>query len=169
MFIIFIKKKFKTKKDTLLTLQMIPPYEPRLFPLPENIFEQMLFDMPTGHKNLFDSIELPFEEPQHNSRRSVSFNLKSHSSKSKRSNNNNSISYTEDESIIEETIDDDDSDRNSVIERLLLLEKAYDEEKLNNQDNSAAETESVDTLDVPDDEEEEDPNDPEWYEPSMRF
>uniref|UniRef100_A0A336LIV6 CSON001314 protein n=1 Tax=Culicoides sonorensis TaxID=179676 RepID=A0A336LIV6_CULSO len=151
-----------TRSNTPELKEMIPPYEPRLFPLPEHVFEEMLADMPRGHKSLFDSLVISDYGSDLIEEEKTSSYCESAKSKKHLRTNNNSISY-QDEEHLEELDDDEDSDRNSVVERLLLLEKAYDEEKLNNQDYSAAETESVDT-DIGQEEEYEDPNDPEWFE-----
>lgn len=137
-----------------------------MFPLPDHVFEEMLADMPRGHKSLFDSLVLTDNDPDLvEEEEPLSYPPKTDKAKQRRTTNNNSISYQDEEHLDE--LDDDDSDRNSIVERLLLLEKAYDAEK-NNQDYSAAETESVDTDDIPE-EEIEDPNDPEWLEPVSKF
>lgn len=144
---------------------MIPPYDSRIFPLPDHVFEEMLADMPRGHKSLFDSLVLTDNDPDLVEEDTTSY-PKADKSKQRRTTNNNSICYQDEEHL--EEMDDDESDRNSIVERLLLLEKAYDEEKMNNQDYSAAETESVDTDDIPE-EDVDDPNDPEWFEPLAKF
>lgn len=145
---------------------MIPPYDARLFPLPDHLFEEMLAEMPRGHKCIFDSLVLPDTDPDLLVEEPEEAKDAKSGTKQRRTTNNNSISYQDEEHL--EEMDDDDSDRNSIVERLLLLEKAYDEEKMNNQDFSAAETESVDSDEIPE-EDVEDPNDPEWFEPLAKF
>ncbi|XP_063703878.1 KAT8 regulatory NSL complex subunit 1 [Culicoides brevitarsis] len=154
-----------TRSNTPELKETIPPYDQRIFPLPDHVFEEMLAEMPRGYKCIFDSLVLPDTDPDlvEEEVATASYHNKDKSStKQRRTTNNNSISYQDEEHL--EEMDDDDSDRNSIVERLLLLEKAYDEEKMNNQDFSAAETESVDTDDIPE-EDVDDPNDPEWFEP----
>lgn len=174
---------------------MIAPFEPRIFPLPEQLYEEMLNEMPRGFRDGFEDeiledLLLADESAGGGGAGANSLGLDSSTGDKKhrprRSTNNNSISYatedTDDGALLmhEERLDDSDLDeQSSVIQRLRLLEKQYDAERLHATltDNSAAETESVDTTQyVPDDleleaEEEEsslepeDDDDDDWYEP----